>query len=493
MTPSVRRAFPRLLLGVLPILATRGAAEVAIVQLTNLTPAAGRIVVDVPSVSCDTTCTVAVTSGATLTLTAAPSPGGEFDAWSGDCSGSAARCTLVMDGAKVAVASFKPAGDPLTTVHRFMAPMGYPCGSLMWYAGALYGMTRVGGAADSGVVFRIDPDGSAFTILHSFTGGPSDGSNGSGSLIEYEGALYGMTFGGGSGNDGTVFKVSPDGGAFAVLHSFTGHGSDGSWPFGSLLVLDGVLYGMTYGGGANTYGTVFKVDPDGSDYTLLHSFAGSPSGGSGPTGALIEYDGALYGMTSAGGAADGGTVFKVNPNGTGLAVLHSFTGGGSDGSAPFGSLLPSGGVLYGMTWRGGASNLGTFFRIGVDGNGFEVLHSFGGGASDGSFPSGALLEADGALYGMTALGGAGDLGTIFKTGPDGSGFALLHGFAGADGACLRPGVAFEPVVFRVPLGSLTPLDGSLYAVTTSGGFAGGGVLVRLDTPQRRVQRHLARR
>ena len=50
-------------------------------------------------------------------------------------------------------------------------------------------------------------------------------------------------------------------------------------------------------------------------FTLLHSFAGAE--GANPMGSLILSNGALYGMTSQGGVAGSGVVFKMNTNGSG--------------------------------------------------------------------------------------------------------------------------------------------------------------------------------
>src|SRR5213080_3115464 len=73
-----------------------------------------------------------------------------------------------------------------------------------------------------------------------------------------------------------------------------------------------------------------------------------------------------------------------------VTVLHSFGGGASDGKNPSGSLALSGSNLYGMTGSGGTAGPGTVFRIGTGGTGFALLHSFAGGPVDGSTPNGSL-------------------------------------------------------------------------------------------------------
>jgi uncharacterized repeat protein (TIGR03803 family) len=97
-----------------------------------------------------------------------------------------------------------------------------------------------------------------------------------------------------------------------------------------------------------------------------------------------------------------------------FTVLHNFAGGAGDGSYPYGSLIQSGSTLYGMTNLGGSSGAGTIFQIRTDGTGFTRLHSFAGGTGDGANPWGSLILSGSALYGMTYAGGSSNRGTIFR-------------------------------------------------------------------------------
>jgi len=151
-----------------------------------------------------------------------------------------------------------------------------------------------------------------------------------------------------------------------LLHSFAGTTSDGANPYGSLVASGSTLYGMTSGGGAYNLGTVFKINVDGTGYAVLHSFAGAivgaPTDGASPKGSLVLIGATLYGMTHYGGIPAGeGKIFKINSDGTGLEVLHSFAGKPSDGGWPWGSLTFSGSMLCGMTLNGGVSDLGVVF------------------------------------------------------------------------------------------------------------------------------------
>ena len=222
-------------------------------------------------------------------------------------------------------------------------------------------------------------------------------------------------------------------GATAILHSFA---PDLRYPL-SWLLADGAgyLYGTTNSGGYYESGALFKVKTDGTGFTLMHSFL-RLSDGARPTSPLVADDlGNLYGMASEGGSARKGTVFTIRTDGSGFTVLHSFVGGSTDGRAPVAGLLLDGaGNLYGTTRFGGASDLGTVFTVRTDGSGFALLHSFADLPTEGTTPSGGLItDGAGSLFGVTSSGGASDQGTVFRLGTDGSGFTILHSFAGGAG------------------------------------------------------------
>jgi uncharacterized repeat protein (TIGR03803 family) len=290
-----------------------------------------------------------------------------------------------------------------------------PTGSLTQSGSAFFGTTVGGGNGNNGTVFTVNGDASGFGLVRRFAGPPGDGSSPFGSLVQAGPALYGMTGTGGAANLGTVFKVNGDGSGYAVLHSFAGGAADGQHPrYGSLVQSGSTFYGMTQGGGAAGDGVVFKVNGDGTGFAVLHSFDFTTLDGSDPLGSLVLSGSTLYGMTAFGGATLNGTIFKMNTNGAGYSILHSFAGGPADGSGPQGSLTLSGSTLYGMTATGGAANDGTIFQLLTDGTGYQVLHSFAGGPADGANPEGDLLLSGSSLYGMTSVGGANNLGVVFS-------------------------------------------------------------------------------
>lgn len=172
---------------------------------------------------------------------------------------------------------------------------------------------------------------------------------------------------------------------------------------------------MNAGGIQNCCGTVFSMMPDGTGYTVLHTFDTNDGGQGGPRGALLLQSGELYGMTRYGGANNVGSVFKVGTDGTGYSTLVEFDTFSEVGGLPSGSLITDGNFLYGLSTFGGVDHMGHIFRIGFDGAGFERLFDFTGQAT-GREPWGSLTAVDGAMYGMTWKGGQTDRGVVFRYG-----------------------------------------------------------------------------
>jgi uncharacterized repeat protein (TIGR03803 family) len=374
-------------------------------------------------------------------------------------------------------------------------------------SGNLYGTTRFGGGGSCpigcGVVFKLSPDGTE-TVLHSFSGG-ADGGNPYARLIaDSSGNLYGTTSNGGrsgcipvESGCGVVFKLAPDGTSFTVLYAFAGGASDGATPYAGVIADSSRnLYGTTHFGGPGNgglgWGVVFKLAPDGTE-TVLYSFcsqANCSDGNFPDNGVVADSSRNLYGTATGGGASNLGTVFELSPDGTSFTVLHSFAGGAGDGANPFAGLIAdSSGNLYGTTAAGGASTLcappglpagcGTVFKL-SPGATFTLLHSFTGGPSDGASPgAGLIADSSGNLYGTTSRGGASTLcnglppntpagcGTVFKLSPDGT-ETLLHSFAGdvSDGA--------DPTA-----GLIADSSGNLYGTT---GFGGGSITCAGQAP-----------
>jgi uncharacterized repeat protein (TIGR03803 family) len=330
--------------------------------------------------------------------------------------------------------------------------------------GNLYGTTGLGGTADEGTVFKITPERKE-TVLHSFGGSDGD-SPGAGLVMDKDGNLYGTTrFGGQSeacaDGCGTIFKVAPDL-TESVLFSFDG--ADGSEPRSSLILDErGNLYGTAYfGNSPDCYtggcGLVFRLAADGTETTLLQFDNGD---GANPVGSLLkDRHGNLYGTASEGGADGDGTVFKLAPNGT-VTVLHDFTGG-ADGGTPYAAVIAdTAGNLYGTTVYGGAEGDGTVFKISPDGT-ETVLYSFTDG-TDGGLPTApVVMDRRGNLYGTTVSGGQAGVGTAFRLTAGGS-----------------ERVLFSMIDYAFPGSGLFALDGYYYGTTPGSGRYGDGMVFRV--------------
>jgi titin len=388
--------------------------------------------------------------------------------------------------------SVTPGSAPSGLLHNFWGGPGdgsNPQGSVVQDAGGLYGMTPTGGSADRGVIFKTSADGSKYKILHSFADGTTanDGYNPYGSLVLSGAALYGMTYSGGASGLGTIFKINTDGSGYAILYSFGqigGDGDDGSNPYGCLLLSGSTLYGMTSSGGSAAAGTIFKINTNGTGYAVLHSFndGSALNDGCNPYGSLVLGGTTLYGMTqqnvSGGVVSSNGTIFKIGTSGTGYTVLHSFNDGSvkHDGYSPYGSLVLSGSTLYGTTYYGGQSPSanGTVFKINTSGTGYAILHSFGDEttANDGANPYGSLILSGTTLYGMTFNGGSTGNGTLFEINSSGAGCRILHSFG--DGTIPNDGCN--------PYGDLMLSGSTVYGTTKYGGLFSRGTVFSLPIP-----------
>jgi uncharacterized repeat protein (TIGR03803 family) len=285
---------------------------------------------------------------------------------------------------------------------------------------------------------------------------------------------------------GLITMYSAPGQTFKTLHTFgditrqTGMRPKAPLVHGG----DGTLYGTTSegaGGGGVMHGAIFKVRADGAGFGLIKQFTNKLDGAE-PGGALLFNSNVLYGITTAGGLFDGGTAFRVDTDGTGFRVLTAFPNGSYDSDRstnrlntwgvgtkpPVGGLTLWGTNLFGVTRAGGEKALGTIFKVGIDGDGYAALKEFSG--PDGAAPFGDLVLSGSTLFGTTSFGGDNNMGTVFRMNTDGTGFAVLKHFAGSvadDGA--------------IPVGGLLLNGSTLFGTTTSGGLGYGGTVFRLNT------------
>jgi uncharacterized repeat protein (TIGR03803 family) len=323
-------------------------------------------------------------------------------------------------------------------------------------------------------------------VLYTFTGGSDGGNPSSGLIFDKSGNLYGMTGGGGTNGEGTVFELkrSTHGWTEVVLHSFAADG-DGFAPLGNLLMdKAGNLYGTTGAGGTFVFGTVFKLSPSADGWTeqILYNFTGGKDGG-GPTGNLIfDKEGNLYGTTSGGGTYGYGVVFKLSPSTKSWTetILHSFAETDKDGGYPTAVVLDGAGNLYGTTTEGGYYSSGTAFQLSRSGAIWKerVIYNFADDSTDGGHPVSGLTIAEGRLFGTTEYGGHNALGTVYDLTISGSHWKerLLDNFTnnGSDGFAPQSVVIFDN-------------NDNLYSTTYGGGKLGYGTVFKLKSKTRQQQ------
>ncbi len=305
---------------------------------------------------------------------------------------------------------------------------------------SLYGTTVAGGSGGicsgdgCGVVFKLTRSGDSWmeTVLYSFGDSPDAAGPGGAVVFDRAGNLLGTSPDGGAFAEGTIYELSQSNGQWTerVVHDFTGGADGGIGSLGALLLdASGNLYGVTELGGANGFGTVFKLAPGSAGtwtFSTVYAFQGQPDAAFPYGGLIADPHGNLYGTTYYGGTSGAGAVFRVGPGvGTGpwhSTVLYSFHGG-SDGGNPTSTLVfnPAG-KLYGATSAGGDAgcDCGVLFSLSQVSNNHwleNVLHTFGT-PPDGAFAYyGLTPDATGHYLGTTAAGGNQNQGVVFELTP----------------------------------------------------------------------------
>ncbi len=356
--------------------------------------------------------------------------------------------------------SFKimPDGTGFSNLHSFDGYDGSaPDGSFLYDGTFLYATTMFGGALEKGLIFKVMPNGTGFGSVFNFTSA-SNGNGCYGTLVSDGTFLYGLTYTGGKSDAGVLFKMMPDGSGYTILVDFDY--SSGKYPQGSLYFDGTYLYG-TVDQTPFGQGGIFKVMPDGTNYSIIFNFDGSNTGNN-SGGITLFSDGTyLYGTNQYGGANGKGTAYRIMPDGSNFLKLHDFDG--TNGGTPKG-LTSDGTALYGMTYNGGANNRGVLYKLAADGSAFSVMLTFDG--MSGSNPEGSLIYDGTYLFGMTTTGGMSELGNIFKILPDGTDFTNLH--------------YFDYTAGRYPRAQLLLTGNTLYGTTHQGGINFSGTIFKIE-------------
>lgn len=284
------------------------------------------------------------------------------------------------------------------------------------FAGAFY-RAVIGSTLDAGNCARIErrlPDSGYETILDLRSAmGVSAGAY-AGFIEGGDGSVYGVCENANNAPNGNIFKINIASRKITILHTFKGPPSDGRAPRCAVTVTNGTVYGVTYFGGADDFGTIFDVGVDGSNYKSRFSFPAAPDIGIYPNSPLVKTTNDLwYGTAFRGGAKGGGIVFSYSAQPSNFQVLHTFGDLPNDGVNPVGEIaLGTLGEIYGVCAGGGTNSGGTIYQL--TGSSYEVLHSFGPADDAGQIPSGGLLLKDDVLYGGTSTFSAIIKGAAFR-------------------------------------------------------------------------------
>ena len=376
----------------------------------------------------------------------------------------------------------------LTTLASFNNIDGAnPVGVLIADAnGNLFGTTNVGGASGLGTVFELAKTSTGYasspTTLASFNN--YDGSNPYGALLaDASGNLFGTTNLGGASSAGTVFELVKTSTGYAsaptTLVSFTF--TDGAYPYAGLIAdATGNLFGTTFAGGTGSAGTLFEIVKTSTGFasipTTIINFDSIHNGNS-VAPLIADANGNLFGTTRYGGSSGVGTVFELAKTSTGYAAAPTtlVTFNSIDGAQPlFAQLIAdASGNLYGTTYIGGTSSVGTVFEIAKTSTGYATTPTtlFSFNHTDGAYPYGGLLiDAAGNLFSTTEGGGTPGVGTVFKLAKTSTGYATAPTTV----------VSFNTTNGSYPFtGLLVDSSGILYGTTLNGGASGAGTVFEL--------------
>ena len=355
-----------------------------------------------------------------------------------DISARAGAATLAGLAILAAMLTMAPMiqGQTLNVLYKFS---GHGDGSTPYAGvtfdrqGRIYGTTCYGGANQQGVVYRLTPENGSWVFSPIYTFGPVQSGDGQCPLARVvfgsDGLLYGTTSEGGAYGLGTVFSLQPPATTCrsflcpwkeTVLHNFDF--ADGTDPGYGDLIFDqaGNIYGTAFNGGQGG-GLVFELSRSGSGWTenVLYEFAYDNDTGDLPaSGVVFDSAGNLYGTTSLNGAHDNGSVYELSPSPSGwtATTLYSFTN--ADNGEGSGLLMDAQGNLFGIAGLFGA---GEAYQLTPQGGSwyYKVLQAF-----TGTFDTGPVapptFDSQGNLYGPLPNSGSYEEGEIFKLTPSGN-------------------------------------------------------------------------
>ena len=314
-------------------------------------------------------------------------------------------------------------------------------------------------------VFSADDFNSQFL----FTNRDGVGPNG---LVISGNVIYGTAASGGQNSYGTVFRMNTDGSHFTNLFNFdrgpydSGTGTypqnTGMFPGAGLVLVGDTLYGTTHTGGKVLAGSIFRINTDGSGFATIHEF--NYVDGQGPQHGLTLHSNLLYGTTVLGGSNGWGNVFTIDLTNNNISFVYQFT----NEVAPYGGLAFSGNGLYGFG-RGSSGSNGWIYTLN---GGYSILYNFIG--TNGSDPWGTPIISGNTLFGTTTSGGQFMSGNVFRIDLNGSNYTNLYSFT-PNGAANTDGSLTYNYTGLVLSGN------KLYGTASAGGSGSRGTVFQLNT------------
>jgi uncharacterized repeat protein (TIGR03803 family) len=299
-------------------------------------------------------------------------------------------------------------------------------GNLGLLGNKFFGFGSRGGANNAGTVFEFDYAARKATKTYDFSSATEGYSPMIGLAATSNGKLYGINKYGGAYDDGTIFEYDLASDVYKKVFDFNGN-TVGSNPWVPLTAgLNGKLYGSTRSGTKNTNssGTLFEFDPNTGTYQTLVTLS-HPMGLSLNHKLVQASDGKFYGLMLGGGTNSLGVLFELDPVTKKYRKLQDFfnANGASPNTAP---MIASNGKIYGTTPLGGADNKGVLFEYDLGTSTYTVKHNFA--TATGEKPYTILTEVNGKLWGTTVLGGNANKGVIFQYDPSTGDYTKKYDF-----------------------------------------------------------------
>jgi uncharacterized repeat protein (TIGR03803 family) len=353
--------------------------------------------------------------------------------------------------------------DGLVVKHRFEYETGgIPYGSLTEVNGKLYGMNFYGGLANGGTIFEFDLATETYTKKVDL-GFAQEGAYPMVTVAPVQGKLFGVTQGGGTFGQGTIFEYDTATGDFLKRFEFSENRDAMFAPAGKLvLAANGKLYGVTTQTPQHGTGALFEFDPVTGTVTKKLDFESNPA-----RYLTLASNGKLYGLTRADGVENSGRLFVYDPQTDAASYVVDFKNA-ITGSDPEGTLMESNGILYGITAHGGESNLGTIYSFNLASGVLQAQYHFTRISNSTQEVYGLTEGLDKKLYGTAQLWQGDQVAVIFQFDPARKSFSVVHEFTMLNGGLPNRG--------RL---TLLP-DGTLTGLTAYGGIHDTGVLFRFD-------------